>query len=170
MATCDAFAARFGTSLVECLRDEFYFNLDMRKLLITRIRWAKAAVAGRAGREQRFVGASAKFGPKSPTPARAPHPLGIAIHDPMISRHPRYIFIAHDRLATARESAGDQRRGNSTLGRPYLTAELPLTTTSRCDCVTGRVRGPASSGGGGSDDPGVLRRTPPDENTSRELT
>ena len=49
----------------------------------------------------------------------------------MISRHPRYIFIADDRLATARESAGDQRRGNSTLGRPYLTAELLLTTTLR---------------------------------------
>ena len=44
-AVAEAFARRFGTSLVDCLRGEFVFDLDVRKLLATRCRWARKAVA-----------------------------------------------------------------------------------------------------------------------------
>jgi hypothetical protein len=91
-AVAEAFARRFGTSLVDCLRGEFVFDLDVRKLLATRCRWARQVIAARqkalAAPRAALVGSgwlaapdvpSASAPTASPPPAARPRANGGAV-------------------------------------------------------------------------------------------
>ena len=145
----EAYESRYGKPLVERLRTEFVFDPDLRKLVVTRCKWARAATAKPAAGAP-AVAAAAAAAPAVSALRRADDGqvliVGVRISEAVGIGEPTAAELAASLAAQLRDSWSALHRG--ALGK-HVNTDVPLpqqppaaadhrtTFSSRPSCPSG---------------------------------
>ena len=137
----EAYESRYGKPLVERLRTEFVFDPDLRKLVVTRCAWARAATAARGrcarggGRRRRAAGRRFRESRRADDGQCSSSACGSAT---------RWALESRRRPSSRRAS----RRSCATHGARCTAAPSASTSTLTCRCRTQPPPAADDDGGG----------------------